>query len=164
MPLWKTSPSFSVRGLILSPDEESICLIRREKKGQLYYVAPGGRLEKNETPEEGLLREVREETGLRIQSPIRRGIVQFDGKMQVYFSARAEARRIKAEGPESSLVWQKSNGLFHPEWIPLSQVAEIPMVSNYIRDLIVNYRTQGWPENEFKLIEKNRVTQKMRVS
>ncbi len=54
----------SVRGLIIYI--ESVLLIKRRKKGQLYYVLPGGHLEDKEEYQEACIREVYEETGLRV--------------------------------------------------------------------------------------------------
>jgi 8-oxo-dGTP pyrophosphatase MutT (NUDIX family) len=54
-----------VRGLILHNDH--ILLIRRKKKGSLYYVFPGGHLEEGENDQQGLIREVKEETNLTVE-------------------------------------------------------------------------------------------------
>ena len=47
-------------------DHEQILLVEHRKRGQRYWVLPGGRLEGNETLEAALRREVREELGLSI--------------------------------------------------------------------------------------------------
>lgn len=163
MSIWNSSPHYSVRGLILSPDEKSICLIRREKKNQLYYVAPGGGLEKGEAIEVGLVREIHEETGLHIAEAVRLGAIQFEGRLQVYFAAKATSLFLRPQGEESSLLWQRENGLFHPEWIEIAKIESVPVVSVFIRDLIRDYPTRGWPQVEFKLTEKVRATQSFKV-
>jgi 8-oxo-dGTP diphosphatase len=75
------------------PIEGTICLIR--KNGRLLlqeralgrfgggkWDCPGGKLRPGESPEECIVREVAEETGLRIGSPM------FHGSFSVYFGQR----------------------------------------------------------------------------
>ena len=45
---------------------DTILLVHRRKKGDEYWVVPGGGVEEGETPEQGLAREVNEETSLDI--------------------------------------------------------------------------------------------------
>lgn len=53
-----------VAGVIIY--DEKVLLIYREKEGRKYYVYPGGHLKTGETPEEGMKREILEETNLNI--------------------------------------------------------------------------------------------------
>lgn len=164
MAIWNFLKAVSVRGLVLSPDGQSVCLIRREKRGVLYYVAPGGGLEKNEQLIPGLRREVLEETGLTIDSVERRGVIEFESTQQVYFSAVAQSTALHPTGQESSLVWQKDNGLFHPEWISFKNLAELPFVSPLVLNLLKAYPQTGWPPTEFQQLEKTRATRPLKVS
>lgn len=166
MSIWKFAKSTSVRGLILNEDETHLCLIRREKRGFLYYVAPGGGLEKGEDPIYGLRREVREETGLELEAGgiERRGVIEFEGTKQVYYSARTRGQLIAPSGQEASLLWQKDNGLFHPEWIAFADLKDLPFVSPVVLQLLVDYPHKGWPAAEFQVREKERATRKLKVS
>lgn len=54
--------------LILDENEEFILLIQQKNKyGELYWWLPGGGLEGNESPEEGLNRELIEELGIMMK-------------------------------------------------------------------------------------------------
>ena len=48
-------------------DRDRILLVEHRKRGQHYWVLPGGRLEAHETLEAALRREIREELGLQVQ-------------------------------------------------------------------------------------------------
>lgn len=54
-----------VRAVIIKNNQ--ILLIKRTKKGSLYWVVPGGAVEEGETNEEALKRECKEELGVNIQ-------------------------------------------------------------------------------------------------
>jgi len=164
MSIWKPAPSLSVRALLISPDQSSICLIRREKKGRLYYVAPGGGLEKGESPVDGLRREISEETGLRFVNPVRRGSVHFEGRSQIYFSAEATDSKLNGHGIEHSLIWQTTNGLFHPEWVSFADLPQITFISDAVKQLLIRVQQEGWPPKEFAFRETKRNTSPLKAS
>ena len=56
---------FCASAFIINPYTKKILLIKHKKNGK--WTQPGGHLEGNETPEEAALREVYEETGLRVR-------------------------------------------------------------------------------------------------
>lgn len=56
----------AARAILIHGDK--MLLMRRNKQGSDYYTLVGGKINSNETPEQGLRREVKEETGLDISS------------------------------------------------------------------------------------------------
>ena len=64
----------------IEKDEKYLMLHRTKKKNDFNggkWIGVGGKFEKDETPEECLLREVREETGLCLENYALRGIITF---------------------------------------------------------------------------------------
>lgn len=58
----------ALKGLIFCNEEFLVIQRSNKSRGEIYYwELPGGRMEFGEEPEETLLREVKEETGLRIE-------------------------------------------------------------------------------------------------
>ena len=56
----------SVSGAIFSDDHEQVLLIQR--RDVPVWVLPGGGIEKGETPEEAIIREILEETGFHVKT------------------------------------------------------------------------------------------------
>jgi ADP-ribose pyrophosphatase YjhB (NUDIX family) len=85
---------------------------RRREPHRGLWVAPGGKLEPGESPHEGAVREILEETGLRIQLPELRGVITEVSARPDYqwllFLFRADRREASGEvcaSDEGELVW-----------------------------------------------------------
>ncbi len=102
---------------------DAYLMLHRTKKAndenEGKWIGIGGKLEENESPEECLLREVREETGLRLTRWQYRGIVTFvsdlwEGEYMHLFTADAF---------EGSLT-DCDEGVL--AWIPREQIPQLP--------------------------------------
>ena len=95
---------------------EYLMLHRTKKENDLNqgkWIGVGGKFEDAETPEECLLREVYEETGLTLDDYRFRGIVTFlsdewEGEYMHLFTARTSAEPLK-DCPEGVLKWVPKN-------------------------------------------------------
>ena len=96
----------------IEKDEKYLMLYRNKKKNDCNggkWIGVGGKLEENESPDEALLREVKEETGLTLTSYRFRGIVTFvsdvwEGEyMYLYTADRFEGEIIDCD--EGELDW-----------------------------------------------------------
>ena len=92
---------------------------KQDDENEGKWIGVGGKLEENESPEECLRREVREETGLRLTSWHYRGIVTFvsdrwEGEYMHLFTA---------DGFEGELTDCSEGEL---AWIPRDRLPELP--------------------------------------
>ena len=94
---------------------------RDEDPNRGKWIGVGGHIEPGETPEECALREVREETGLRLLDLRSRGVVRFrsdaspDEDMYL-FTATAFSGRLR-ECDEGELKWVEKEKMFElPMW------------------------------------------------
>ena len=105
--------------------EDSYLMMHRVKKekdiNKDKWVGVGGHFEANETPEECLLREVKEETGLTLTSWKLRGIITFmtdicqTEYMFLYTADGYEGDMIECN--EGNLEWVKKSDVYHlPIW------------------------------------------------
>ena len=83
----------SVRGIVIK--DKNILLIKRIKKERTYYVIPGGGLEKNETLEEGVIREVKEELGITVSVGNLIGTDDFQNTRHYFFDCTYQRRHIR---------------------------------------------------------------------
>ena len=84
------------------------------------YIGVGGHVEKGETPDQALIREVKEETGLDLLSFIKRGLVYFvlngyEEEMYIYTSLDFKGELIECN--EGDLLWvDKDKVMSLPIW------------------------------------------------
>ena len=103
--------------------KEFLMLHRNKKPNDVHdgkWIGVGGKLEKGETPQECAVREIFEETGLRVKKPILKGIITFpeftlnhDWYTYVFKVTEFEGELIDCD--EGTL-----------EWVPYEQVLSRP--------------------------------------
>ena len=111
----------------LENDRGEYLMLHRVKKqhdvNQDKWIGVGGKFEENESPDECLLREVREETGLTLTDYRFRGVVTFltdggwEGEYMYLFTARCWKGELDSACAEGELEWvSKDRVLQLPIW------------------------------------------------
>lgn len=97
-------------------DEKYLMLHRIKKQNDLNHdkwIGVGGKFEQNETPEECMLREVKEETGLTLTKYQSRGILTFISNEweteYIHLFTATEFEGTMTECNEGELVWVPKN-------------------------------------------------------
>ena len=57
----------TVAGIVVFPDGRILLIKRKTPVFKGYWALPGGRMDEGETPEEAVVREIKEETGLTVK-------------------------------------------------------------------------------------------------
>ncbi len=96
--------SVSVAGVVVN-DDERVLLVQRRDNGR--WEPPGGVLELNETFEEGVCREVLEETGITVEVDRLTGIYKnlSGGIVALVFRCRAVAGAARATAESANVAW-----------------------------------------------------------
>lgn len=97
----------------LHKDGKTLMLHRVKKKNDIHegkWNGLGGKLEPGETPEECVIREVREESGLVLRAPRLRGLLTFPGfdgenDWYVYLYTGTDFEGKLIDSPEGRLEW-----------------------------------------------------------
>ena len=134
----------SVRGIVNYNDK--IVLIHRIKTkddGTVrdYYVTPGGKIEENESHEEALRREIKEELGIEIE--IKDQCLELDDRdyndsFQYFYNCNYKTGELgTGDGPEFT---DKENykGVFEIVLVDKKEISKLNLVPEKIKEILVN--------------------------
>lgn len=134
----------SVRGIVNYNDK--IVLIHRIKTkddGTVmdYYVTPGGKIEENESHDEALRREIKEELGIEIE--IKNLCLELDDRdyndsFQYFYNCNYKAGELgTGDGPEFT---DKENykGVFEIVLVDKKEISKLNLVPEKIKEILVN--------------------------
>ncbi len=106
--------------------DQVLMLHRSKEPNKGLWIAPGGKLEFDESPQECALRELEEETGLRGRAPKLRGIItevsprqDYQWLIFIFVTRQIKGSMIDCEQldcPEGLLAW-----------VPIDQVPDLPI-------------------------------------
>lgn len=109
--------------LCLIHDGSRVLLINRpDKKGHPGYIGPGGKIELSESPSEGAIREVFEETGLRVSGLVYKGLDEFVVPSRNF---RYMVFNYIATSYEGELMHNPPEGELH--WVSITEAMSLPM-------------------------------------
>lgn len=131
-----------VRAVIIK--DEKILLIKRTKSDLIYWVIPGGGVEISETNEEALIRECKEELGVRVK--IKELILDTisekkeTAKQKEYFYLVDILDGVvgSGQGPE----FQNNSGYlgqYNIEWVKIVDLPNIDLKPELIKNIIYGY-------------------------
>lgn len=97
-------------------DEEGRLLVAKENYGKYRWTIPGGSLEPGETPQDGVVRETREETG---------ALVAVDHLVGIYrLSSGFQSHAFRCEIVEGEPRLLDTGELSAVEWLPPREIPE----------------------------------------
>jgi 8-oxo-dGTP pyrophosphatase MutT (NUDIX family) len=137
------------RALII--DKEKVLLLHRFKNGKEYFVLPGGHIEENETEEEALIREIKEETNLDIQVDKKLWSLfnQFDDTKYHVFLVTKFSGNLKLGGPE--LKKGSKDNVFLLEWHDLKNVEKLNFVPKILKTKIITRQIKNYLNTKYLL-------------
>lgn len=119
-------------------EDGNVLLIYRERDKEKYYVFPGGGIEENETKEDCIKRECKEELGIDIE--IKKYLYQVKGKdfIQHFFLIKRTNGEIGTGNPEEYGINRKG-GIQIPMFISIDKLRGLnivspPIVSRFLKD------------------------------
>lgn len=115
-------------------------VIKREDY-QDYYTFPGGGLEENETPEEGTIREIKEEFGIKVRIVKKMYEVyseRFQRKEIFYLCEYIEGEFGTGDGPEFSNDPNYADcGKYIPEIVKREDIANIVLLPLKVKEMFL---------------------------
>ena len=136
----------AVRAVVVKDD--ALLVMHRNKFGEEYYTLVGGGIGVGETPEQALIREVREEASLTVANPRLVFVEEAGdpyGNQYIYLCDYVSGETVlPAESTEAKIHALGAN-LYAPAWLPISKLADVPFVSNTLKKILCNALTKGFP-------------------
>ncbi|WP_438432163.1 8-oxo-dGTP diphosphatase [Gorillibacterium sp. sgz500922] len=136
-------------------DGDRILLLDRRHDAFQGFIAPGGRVDYPESPLEGAIREVKEETGLTVRGLVFKGLAEFinpGGERYMIFNYFT--REFSGE-----LLTASREGV--PRWVPLSRLNEVDMQDNFRRRIPLFFEA-GTFETHMNRLDPERVWEEVR--
>ncbi|UCZ51757.1 NUDIX domain-containing protein [Bacillus shivajii] len=112
------------RGSAIVIEKNKVALIRRKRVGQVYYVFPGGGVEKGETPEQATIREAYEELGIHVQVRECFSKVKFHGT-QYFFLTEVVGGNFGFGVGEEYTDPERKRGTYEPVWFEIAKLTAI---------------------------------------
>lgn len=124
------------RAAAILRDGNKIALIKRTWKGEVYFVFPGGGIEKGESPRDAAEREAHEELGITIRVLDCLETMEYGGT-QFFFHAEILSGTFNSGLGDEFTDTERNRGLYEPLWIEIDRLAEHDVRPKQIADRIV---------------------------
>lgn len=128
--------------------------MKRTKGGEVYYNLVGGGVDKGETLEQALLRELKEEAGVQVKNP--RLVFVEDSQTRNGLQHIFVCEYVGGEPalhPESSEAWLHARGhdMYEPMWMSIEDFKSCRFVSDKLRSAILEGLVRGFPASVIPL-------------
>jgi 8-oxo-dGTP diphosphatase len=143
-------------GAVLIEDDK-VALIERYRDGKHYFVFPGGGADEGETPEQAAVREMEEETGLRVTARCKLAEIRFGLSTQHYYLVeRVGGEFGSGTGEEYTDADpdHPAQGVYIPVWMPLEELPEHDNVYPAdVVNVVLKSAEAGWPDEPILVVE-----------
>lgn len=122
-------------GIIIK--DGKILLLHRQKAGRVYYIIPGGGIEKGETPEQAAKREIKEETNLDVEiGELASELIGGYGYPEYFFLVKNIQGEAQLGGEELEKNCEENH--YAIAWVELDKLKEINLLPPEIKEKILN--------------------------
>jgi len=127
-----TKAKFTVDAIIMTEDGGVVLIKRKYPPFQNYYALPGGFIEKGETPERALIREVKEETNLDVKIVDKVGYYDEEGRDP---RGKVETTAFKCHIAKDSPDMKSGDDSKHVEVISTQKLKKIDLAFDHSKIL-----------------------------
>ncbi|EGQ9764616.1 NUDIX domain-containing protein [Vibrio alginolyticus] len=132
-----------VSALMVNRQNAEIILIKRFKEGRDYWVFPGGGVEPKERLEQAIVREVFEETSLRIDNYQQVFSVVNRGRKEHFYLINVQffEPRLSSHSPERAT--QSSSNRYELTWVKLNDLSKLNLVPVEAKEILSSLVSQA---------------------
>lgn len=123
------------RGSVVLIQNHEVALIKRNWNGKIYYVFPGGGIEKGETPKQAAKREAYEELGVQVSIGDLLTILDSKGKQYYFYADIVSGEFGTGQGEEFS---NTHRGTYEPLWVPIKDFPSLDIRPTKVAEMILH--------------------------
>ena len=114
-----------------------------------YWVFPGGGQEEGETPEQTAIREIAEETTIKVMAKKLAYHIVWDTGEESFFYICEYISGEPQLSPDSGEFERMKTGdqIYEPMWIDIEKLSTLKLYQLEVRDLFLNDYKKGFPEH-----------------
>ncbi len=136
-------------------NNNKILVMRRNKQGADYYTLIGGKVSDDESIQKGLIREVKEETGMTLTA----ASLMFTEKHpepyndQYIYLCEADSYDSVALSVDSEEAIMNKQGInvHEPMWVSIGVFEKLPFLTGPLQKAIMNAIQKGFPKEPLEL-------------
>jgi len=143
----------AARAIII--EDKKMLLMHRNKNGKQYFTLVGGRVQDGEAPQQAMVREVKEETGLDVTAC---RLVYLEEHADPYNSQYIFVCEIASHGvvaiqdaSEEALLNKISTNMHTPLWVDVASFSTLPFLTMNLQTVITRDLKKGFPDLPEKL-------------
>jgi ADP-ribose pyrophosphatase YjhB (NUDIX family) len=145
--------SKAARAIIV--DGNKLLVMYRNKHGSEYFTLVGGQVRDDETLEQGLVREIMEETGITVTAAqlvfVEKHPAPYN-EQYIYFCQVAPHGDVKIQEYSEEGQMNKLDANIHePKWVDVKSFDRIPFRTPQLQDAILKALKIGFPDNPIQL-------------
>lgn len=140
--------NIAARAIVVEND--NLLVMQRNKQGMIYYMLVGGKTKPDETPEQALIREVKEETGLTVTD---HRLVYIEkhpdpyGSQYIYVCEVAPHETIGLViGSGEEVLGRNGMDVHMPYWAPIRNFSKIHFKTPALQKRLAKDIKKGFPE------------------
>ncbi len=136
--------------------DNKVLVMHRVNKGDEYWVFPGGGQEEDETPDQTAVREIDEETTLKVKvGKLVYHIIWDTGEENFFYLCEYLSGEPQL-GPDSEELEQMKTGdqIYEPMWVEIEKLYTLKLYQLEVKDLFLNDYKNGFQENVQELFIK----------
>jgi 8-oxo-dGTP diphosphatase len=136
--------------------DNKVLVMHRINKGDEYWVFPGGGQEDGENPDQTAVREIDEETTLKVKAGKLVYHITWDTGEENFFYLCEYISGEPQLRPDSEEFEQMKDGeqVYEPMWIDIEKLSTLKLYQLEVRDLFLKDYKDGFPDNVQELFIK----------
>ena len=123
-----------IRAVAVVLRKGNLLVMHRRRGGREYAVLPGGGIEEGESVQDAVLRELREETGLRGRLGALLPVPIEPDAPALYLTVHVDGTALELGGPERERIDPEND--YRLAWVPLAEVDALDLMPGTAREAV----------------------------